>query len=57
MTEQQIDQAIETAAREVGARASDMEGYYCAGGEWDADTVESLTDLLVTCWTEQEQQA
>lgn len=57
MTEQQIKQAIAAAAEQVEARLADVEGYYYAGGEWDADTPEELTDLIVTCWREQERDA
>lgn len=56
MSSEQIQAAIRAAAEQVGAKVADMDGYYRAGGDWDADTVEGLTELLVECWEEQEKE-
>jgi hypothetical protein len=49
-----VQRAIEVAVAETGARRGDVEGFYMAGGDWDAETSEELADLIVTCWREQE---
>jgi hypothetical protein len=57
MSDAEITTAIESAARTLGARVGDVSGYYQAGGEWDAETPESLAELIVECWAEQQVEA
>jgi hypothetical protein len=52
----EVQAAIESAAERVGAKVADMRGYFLAGDRWEVETPDELSDLLVQCWEDQEQQ-
>ena len=45
---------IVSAAERLRAKPADVRGFYLAGGEWDAETSEELTEEIVRCWREVE---
>jgi hypothetical protein len=44
---------IALAARILGEKTTNIEGYFLSGGNWDVESPEELAELIVECWREQ----